>query len=115
MLTIKFEYDIEEVVQITALDHLSVDNVILLLDTVLWRLDHCRVVELVKVELDRLEEFVNAFFEFNSLFDCQVAHRIEAVFETALNGSIGAQLLHHFGLKVFHQLTLQFVLDVLRQ
>ena len=56
-------------IQISALDHLRVDDVVLFLDAILWRLDHCRVVQLVEVELDCVQELLDTSLQLQSLFN----------------------------------------------
>ena len=50
VLAIKLKHDIEEVVQVATLSHLSHHLCVLLVDSVFWRLDY-RVVDLTELEL----------------------------------------------------------------
>lgn len=54
MLAIKLEHDIEEVIQVSTLDHLSMNDIVLLFDPVFRRLNHSCVVKLIEVEFDSL-------------------------------------------------------------
>lgn len=55
MLPVQLEDHVEKVVKVTALHHLRMDDVVLLLNAILGRLNHRGTVKLVKLEADRVE------------------------------------------------------------
>ena len=75
VFAIKLEDDIKEMIKISALDHLSMNDVVLFFYTVFRRLYHSCIVELVEVKLDSLEQLLYTLIKLLPLLESKITHR----------------------------------------